>query len=165
MLEYRKPLIIKNFEGKELYTIKDLTLDTELELELMGRHIELTKSKLYRTGRFYKLNSIDIRDRFEFLTLIDVKKKNAAQKKRFDVLQKRMDELQKEKDEMGLPEMMDIDILKEIRDTDPEWLADMVKWLTEKIEGYEKKSYSQSVRELISISNSYSLFIMNLKKK
>jgi len=165
MLEYNKPLEIKDYEGNIAYTIKNLTLDAELELELMGRHIELAKAKLHRSGRFYKLNSIDMRDRFEYLTLIDVKERNEKQEERFLFLQKRMEEIQAEKEKLALPEMMDIDIIKEIRDTDPNWLADMVKWLIDNIEGYEKKSYSESVRELVQISNAYSFFMLSLKKK
>ena len=60
MLEYNKPLVIKDSEGKEIYTIKDLTMDAEFELERIYNEIGEAREDLLNTGKYVRVGITEI---------------------------------------------------------------------------------------------------------
>jgi len=53
---YNKPLIVKDTEGQELYVIKEITLDAELELDNLSFEIAEAREILLNNGEFTQIS-------------------------------------------------------------------------------------------------------------
>ena len=157
MLLYNKPLEIKDKEGEILYTIKNLTLDAEYELDMLNYDIQTTRETMLASGKFVLVtqNEID-------LTLSYIKALDSEDAEAIKELEGVLFKLQESRERKGVRVLNTMLILKALP---KDKLVEMVKWLKDYIEGFEQVSYFECAEEVIKINNAFRDYKKELKKK
>jgi len=169
MLLYNEKLEIKNDEGEILYTIKNLTLDAEYELDGLSYKIQETREKLLSGDKFITLSESDKKmsnKYFDYLvksvddTNTDVQK--IKYKQLANELWTKMNNIDIKHEKQGKKILQDNDILHALP---KEFLIESVKWLKDNIEGFEQLGYYECATEINKISVAFTNYKYNLKKK
>ena len=169
MLIYNKPLEIKDKEGKILYTIKNLTLDAEYELENYGYRFQEVKENLIAGNKFVTLTKADEKNRKEYFKLIIEKTDEGLSdeeikvidNKAKNIMQKMIDaDTQREKD--GKRIMVFNDVIHNLPKSE---LLEMVAWVKEHIKEVEELGLYDCALEINTIYLAFYNFKEDLKKK
>ena len=159
---YNKPLIVKDTEGQELYVIKEITLDAELELDNLSFEIAEAREILLNNGEFTQISYEE--NELSIAYVKELMKENADQEL-LTKLEKKMakfDEIRKKRKKRLLT---DKHVLYHIQKMNPDFLVRASKWLQNYIEGFEQKSLYDCARELQTVSYTFQQFKKNIKKK
>ena len=157
MLLYNKPLEIKDKEGKILYTIKNLTLDAEYELDMLNYEIQNTRETLLASGKFVLIDQKEVDITLEYITALEEVSAELMKELEYKLI-----EFQTVREKKGIKVLNTMHILKALS---KDKLVEMVKWLKEYIDGFEQVSYFECAEEVIQINNAFREYKLEIKKK
>jgi len=157
-LEYNKPLQIKDEKGEILYTIKNLSLDAEYELENFSYTLEEVREKLLSGNKFITvpLKEQKLAERYLDLSIKVAEDKNKNRVEELEKERNKILEQLKAGDQDRVKKGKSIIRYKDIlRATPKEILIEMVEWLKDNIKEFELKSYYDCALEINSIASAF----------
>lgn len=167
MLEYNKPLVIKDSEDKEIYVIKELTEDAEFELERIYHEIGEAREDLLNTGKYARIGMTEIQIGIQSAEMALKKTRQGGKLSKGDEeiaenLLKKYADFELENQRKGLKKLTIDKILFSMQ---REQLLEMVDWVRENIENQDKIGLADSARELYNIATHFINYKEDLKKK
>jgi len=160
-LLYNKKLEIKDDKGEIIYTIKNLTLDAEYELENIAYDIQEAKEKaLLSNDRFEALGLAELELLSEYYTLLaEDKEKNQT---RIDKILKMLKKFDESREKRGKRIIRQKDILRQVPKQN---LEDAVRWLKANLEEFKQLSYYEAAIEAANVAESFAQYKAEIKKK
>lgn len=173
MLLYNQPLELKDTEGNVIYTIKDLTMDAEYELENLAYAIQEKKSILLSGDRYVTLTEEELELSEKYFNVLSLKTDIIADKKeeendmaaiesQLDNLWVAIDKLDKIRMEAGKKILTFNDVLHNLPKT---FVKEAARWLKTNIVEFKDLGYYECVIELNKVNGLYLEYKEDIKKK
>lgn len=173
MLIYNKPFEIKDRDDNVLYTIKELTLDAEYELENLSYKIQEKREILLGGDRFVTLTEEETDITNKYFNAINKKAKilqiNKPKEFKLVAVEKEIKQLLKAleitdlaREKAGKRIITFTDILHNMSKS---FLKESAEWLMQNIEGFEQMGYYECAVELELVSSAFERYKAELKKK